>query len=196
MRSILFFVFVFSLQCFSQEEFNNSFKPIPPKKEADKLTIPPKEMSPKPTTPDLVKKEDSLPFNPNTLFMDAKLYKKPANSAGVYYKQNQYLGSFKTSSISSTIRYRDAAFLDGDKVRVWVNHKIIESEVLLDSDFKDFVLKLEKGINRIDIEALNEGFASPNTAQFEIYDDKGVAVMVDQWNVGTGYKATIMIIKE
>jgi hypothetical protein len=98
--------------------------------------------------------------------------------------------------MTSKIRYRDAAFLDDDYVRVFLNNKVIVPEVLLSGEFKEFEIKLEKGINRIDIEALNEGFAPPNTAQFEVYDDKGVAVMTDQWNVGKGYKASIIIIKE
>jgi hypothetical protein len=32
-------------------------------------------------------------------------------------------------------------------------------------------INLEKGL--IDFEALNEGFAAPNTAELQVYDDKG-----------------------
>jgi hypothetical protein len=32
-------------------------------------------------------------------------------------------------------------------------------------------INLEKGV-RIDFEALNEGFAAPNTAELQVYDDK------------------------
>lgn len=198
MRRIMLFVAMLgmSLSGYCQDEFNNTFKVIPPKNPIAEKEIPPKEVSPKVTPPDVVKKKDSLPFNPNELFNDPNLYKKEANTEGIYYRQNQFLGSFKTQSMTSKIRYRDAAFLDGDKVRVLLNNKVIVPEVVLDGDFKEFEIKLEKGVNRIDIEALNEGFASPNTAQFDVYDDKGTAVMTDQWNVGTGYKASIIIIKE
>jgi len=181
---------------YAQDEFNNAFKGIPPKHPKEEKAIPPKEISPKVTPPDIVKKKDSLPFDPKKLFDNQYLYKKPANAEGIFYRQNQFLGSFKTQSMTAKIRYRDAAYLDGDKVKVYVNDKVVVPEVVLDGDFKGFEIKLEKGINRLDIEALNEGFASPNTAQFEVYDDKGVAVMNDQWNVGTGYKASIIIIKE
>lgn len=197
MKKVLFFIFLIGIgsNSYAQEEFNNSFKPIPPKTPEEKI-IPPKVESPKVTPPDVVKKKDSLPFNPNELFNNPNLYKKEANTEGIFYRQNQYLGSIRTQSMTSKIRYRDAAFLDGDKVKVWLNNKVVEPEVVLDGDFKGFEIKLEKGVNRVDIEAINEGFASPNTAQFEVYDDKGVAVMNDQWNVGTGYKASIIIIKE
>lgn len=198
MKRILFFgvMIGMSLNGYAQEEYNTVFKPISPKNPKIEKEIPPKEASPKVTPPEIVKKPDPFQINPMELFKDSNLYKKEANTEGIYYRKNQYLGSFKTTSMTSKIRYRDAAFVDGDKIKVYLNNKIIEPEVVLNGDFKGFEIKLEKGVNRIDIEALNEGFASPNTAEFEVYDDKGVAAMVDQWNVGTGYKATIIIIKE
>ena len=199
MKRILFFVFVIcmSINGYAQEEFKTKFKPIPAKKSKTKEVIPPKVVSPKITPPDVVKKPDSVPkFNPEDLFKDSMLYKKENNSEGIYYRRNQYLGSFKTKSFTSTIRYRDAAFVDGDKIKVYLNGKIIEPEVVLNGEFKGFKINLEKGVNRIDFEALNEGFASPNTAEFQVYDDLGVAVSSNQWNVGTGYKATIILVKE
>ena len=66
----------------------------------------------------------------------------------------------------------------------------------MDGNFKVFDVKLEKGTNRIDFEALNEGFAPPNTAEFQVYDDKGKLISSSQWNIGIGYMATIIINKE
>jgi hypothetical protein len=86
--------------------------------------------------------------------------------------------------------------VDGDKIKVYLNGKIIEPEVVMDGTFKDFKIKLENGANRIDFEALNEGFASPNTAELQVFDDLGVVISSSQWNVGTGYKATIILVKE
>lgn len=197
MKKILFIIIIcLSFNGFAQKEFDDTFKAIPAKESKTKEIIPPKEASPKITPPDLVKKPDSLEVNPDDLFKDSSLYKKEANSDGVFYRRNQYLGSFKINTITSTVRYRDAAFVDGDKIKVYLNNKVIEPEVVMDSEFKGFKITLEKGINRIDFEALNEGFASPNTAEFEVYDESGVVVSSDQWNVGTGYKATIILIKE
>jgi hypothetical protein len=39
-------------------------------------------------------------------------------------------------------------------------------------------------------EATNEGFAA--AAEFQVYDDQGVLIANDKWNVGTGY-ITIII---
>ncbi len=188
MKRILFFVIVLcvSLNGYSQKEFDTKFKPIPAQKPKTKEVIPPKVVSPKIAPPALVKKPDSLQVNPEDLFKDGSLYKNENNSAGIFYRRNQYLGSFKINTFTSTIRYRDAAFVDGDKIKVYLNGKIIEPEVVMDGEFKGFKIELVKGINRIDFEALNEGFASPNTAEFQVYDDLGVVVSSSQWNVGTG----------
>ncbi|MNQ01832.1 hypothetical protein D3C85_144970 [compost metagenome] len=198
MKRILFFVIVvaISLNGYAQNEFDAKFKPIQAKKSKNKEVVPPKEVSPKVTPPDVVEKPDYLLVNPEDLFKDANLYKKEESSEGVFYRRNQYLGSFKTKSITSKVRYRDAAYVDSDKIRVYLNGKIIEPEVVLNGEFKGFDIKLENGLNRIDFEALNEGSASPNTAEFQVYDDKGVVVSASQWNLGTGFKASLILVKE
>jgi hypothetical protein len=198
MKKILFLVIVLSLSLngYSQDEFKTKFKPIPAKNSKIKKVIPPKEISPKIAPPEVVKAPVNDFVNPEDIFLNSNLYKKESNTKGIFYRRNQYLGSFKTKSFTSTIRYRDAAFVDGDKIRVYLNDKIIEPEVALDGAFQGFKIKLVEGRNKIDFEALNEGFASPNTAEFQVYDDKGIAILASQWNVGTGYKATIIIMKE
>lgn len=198
MKKILFLVIVISLSLngYSQDEFKTKFKPIPAKNSKIKKVFPPKVISPKITLPEVVKAAVNDFVNPEDIFLNSNLYKKEANTKGIFYRRNQYLGSFKTKSFTSTIRYRDAAFVDGDKIRVFLNDKIIEPEVVLDGAFQGFKIKLVDGVNKIDFEALNEGFASPNTAEFQVYDDKGIAILVSQWNVGTGYKATITLTKE
>jgi hypothetical protein len=198
MKRILFFVFLLSMSLngYAQDEFKTKFKAIPAKNSKIKKVIPPKEITPKITPPEVVKVPVADVVNPEDMFLNSNLYKKESNTSGVFYRRNQYLGSFKTKSFTSTIRYRDAAFVDGDKIRVYLNDKIIEPEVVLDGSFKGFKIPLVDGVNKIDFEALNEGFASPNTAEFQVYDDKGIAISADQWNVGTGYKATIILMKE
>ena len=198
MKKILFLIIVISLSIngYGQDEFKTKFKPIPAKNSKIKKVIPPKEISPKITPPEVVKEPKNDFVNPEDIFLNSTLYKKESNSNGIFYRRNQYLGSFKTQSFTSTIRYRDAAFVDGDKIRVYLNDKIIEPEVVLDGSFKGFKIPLVDGVNKIDFEALNEGFASPNTAEFQVYDDKGIVISASQWNVGTGYKATIILMKE
>ena len=198
MKRILFFAILLSMSLngYAQEEFKAKFKPIPAKNSKIKKEIPPKVISPKVTPPEVVKAPVNDIVNPEDIFLNSNLYKKESNSSGVFYRRNQFLGSFKTKSFTSTIRYKDAAYVDGDKIRVYLNDKVIEPEVVLDGAFKGFKITLVDGVNKIDFEALNEGFASPNTAEFQVYDDKGIAISASQWNVGTGYKATIILVKE
>jgi len=185
----------FSLHGFAQE-LDKKFKPIPAKNAAKKEVVPPKEEAPKENPPAPIEKPAPLQVNPDELFKDTNLYKPEANVEGIFYRRNQFLGNINTTSVTSTIMYRDAAFVDGDKVKVYLNDKVIEPEVLLNGDFKSVKINLVKGINKIDIEALNEGFASPNTAEFKVYDDKGQVISSSEWNVGTGYKAVIVLVKE
>ena len=55
---------------------------------------------------------------------------------------------------------------------------------------------LKNGFNKIDIEAINQGSSGPNTAEFQVFDDKGASISANQWNLSTGFKATIVIVKE
>jgi hypothetical protein len=43
---------------------------------------------------------------------------------------------FKTNSKIANVRYRDGAFVDGDRIRIYVNYKVVAYEALLDGDFK------------------------------------------------------------
>ncbi|MDX6182879.1 hypothetical protein SGQ44_11215 [Flavobacterium sp. Fl-77] len=198
MKRIFFTIMMMAiaLQGYAQKEMSNKYRAIPPADSKMKEIAPPKEIIPRIAPLEFTKKPDSLEINPEELFKNTMLYKKEANTDGIFYRRNQFLGNFKTKAFVSTIRYRDAAFVDGDKIKVYLNDKIIEPQVGLNGEFQGFKINLVPGINKIDFEALNEGSASPNTAEFQVYDDKGVAIEASQWNVGTGYKATIVLIKE
>ena len=88
----------------------------------------------------------------------------------VIYRRNQDLGTFKTTAKTANVKYRDAAFVDGDQVRLSLNDKVVKYQVDLNGDYQGFQMDLVKGINKIDFEALNEGSASPNTAEFKVFD--------------------------
>jgi hypothetical protein len=128
--------------------------------------------------------------------VEARLNKKEDDPGEIVYRRNQNLGDFKTKSGKARIMYRDAAAVDGDEIRVYLNDKVIESFVALEGAFKGFEIVLEKGFNKIDFEALNQGTSGPNTAEFRVYDDKGGLISASQWNLGTGFKATILLVKE
>ena len=201
MKRILFLMIVISISLsgYAQNEFSSKFKPVPLKNNAPKIKkeTPPKADLPKKISQKVIKKQDVSLDVPKINFINPdKIIKKPGNSDVVTYKRNQNLGTFKTGSLTAKVRYRDAAYVDGDKIRVYLNDKVVDYEVVLDGDFKGFEIKLEKGINKIDFEALNEGFAPPNTAEFQVFDDKGSIISASQWNLGTDFKGTLILMKD
>ena len=201
MKRILFLMIAISLSIsgYAQNEFSSKFKPVPLKNNAPKIKkeTPPKADLPKKISQKVIKKQDVSLDVPKINFINPdKIIKKPGNSDVVTYKRNQNLGTFKTGSLTAKVRYRDAAYVDGDKIRVYLNDKVVDYEVVLDGDFKGFEIKLEKGINKIDFEALNEGFAPPNTAEFQVFDDKGSIISASQWNLGTDFKGTLILMKD
>ncbi|TDE02346.1 hypothetical protein [Flavobacterium hiemivividum] len=187
---IFFSLLVFGIisNGYSQEEFKDKFKAVPPKQ---------KELKSKAVVSKIPDPPKVIPYV--AAVIPENTFVVPKNDvivASDVYHRNQDLGTFKTTSKTTKVRYRDAAYVDGDRIRTYINYKVVDYEVLLEGDFKGFEITLEKGINRIDFEALNEGFAAPNTAEFQVYDDKGKLISASQWNIGTGYKATIMVEKE
>ena len=66
----------------------------------------------------------------------------------------------------------------------------------MNSSFRGINLKLKEGFNKIDFIALNQGESGPNTAELRIYDDNDVLLSANQWNLATGAKATLIIVKQ
>ncbi|WP_146169793.1 hypothetical protein [Kordia periserrulae] len=112
------------------------------------------------------------------------------------YKVEQYLGDFKSNGKFVEIVCRDHEFVDGDRVRVYVNDVVVVENILLGAAYKKIDITLQKGFNKIDFQALNQGSSGPNTAEFRVYDDKGELISANQWNLTTGIKATMIIVKE
>lgn len=219
-KRIFLVIFVFCCAAIStaQTEFTAKFKAIPavvPKVKAKPKVAPTSDL-PKNTLPDFlnpkpvpnekyridVPKENQISMIPKNDFINPgdvvrdRLNKKQDNFEGIVYRKNQNLGTFKTTSLSARVMYRDAEYVDGDVIRVYLNDKVIQGQVYLDSNFKGFEIVLIKGFNKIDFEALNQGSSGPNTAEFQVYDDKGTLISASQWNLGTGFKATLLLTKE
>jgi len=111
-------------------------------------------------------------------------------------RTNQYLGDFKTGFSRVNIVYRDHQYPDGDRVRIFVNDEVVMPNVLLHSSFSGFNLDLVDGFNKIDFQALNQGESGPNTAELRVLDDDGNIIASGVWNLATGVKATLIVIKE
>ena len=133
--------------------------------------------------------------NPGDLIVEM-LNKKPSNEEGIVFRKNQNLGNFKTNSLTAKVMYRDYGEVDGDAIRVFQNDRMIVTRIYMTGNFQVLDINLEKGFNKIDFEALNQGSVGPNTAEFRVFDDKGVVISASQWNLATGFKATIIITKE
>lgn len=153
---------------------------------------------------------DSLGFNrtqkPFSMYNDNGLLSPQANATPKWfendkpikdeYKSDQYLGDFKSNTEFVHLVYRDHESVDGDLVRVFVNDDVIRNQVFLGASFQSIKINMVKGFNRIDILALNQGESGPNTAEFHLYDDKGNMITANEWNLTTGVKATMIVIKE
>jgi len=132
--------------------------------------------------------------NPGDIVRD-KLNKKESDP-DLLIRKNQYLGDFKTKAGKVKIIYRDHEFPDGDVIKVWVNDRVLIQGIVMEQSFGSFEIDLESGFNKIDFEALNQGTSGPNTAEFRIFDDKGTLVSSNRWNLATGFKATVIVVKE
>lgn len=112
------------------------------------------------------------------------------------FKSDQYFGDFKSNGLFVQLVYRDHESVDGDKVRIFLNDEVILSKVYLTGSFEGITIDLTKGFNKIDIQALNQGDSGPNTAEFHLYDDQGNLITGNEWNLTTGVKATLIVVKD
>jgi hypothetical protein len=109
------------------------------------------------------------------------------------FNRDMNLGQFIVYTPKVNLDSRDYGAIDGDIVRVWVNGNMVTNHIYLDAKFQEVVLDLNKGVNIIEIEALNYGELSPNTGQFTFYDGNKEFVTNQYWNLGIGFKARILI---
>ncbi|MCF6223591.1 MAG: hypothetical protein L3J34_07675 [Flavobacteriaceae bacterium] len=113
----------------------------------------------------------------------------------VKIKTKLELGKIETSTDKIRIESRDHSYVDGDRVRLYVNDQVVRSNIILQSGYYVVDIDLKEGFNRIDIEALNQGTSGPNTAEFRVYDGNGNLLADQEWNILTGYVATLVVIK-
>jgi len=126
------------------------------------------------------------------------LYKKFWNGkdvSNVKLKTKLELGKLETDTKKIRIEYRDHSYVDGDRVRVYLNEKVVRSSVTLQAGYLSIDIDLLEGFNRIDIEALNQGSSGPNTAEFRVFDGKGNLLADQEWNILTGNIATLVVMK-
>jgi hypothetical protein len=124
-----------------------------------------------------------------------KAFKK-INGQYIYPVIDQDLGGFRTNSSSVNIICRDFQYPDGDRVTIMVNNITVVTNIILKQQYQSYTIPLEIGVNKISFVALNQGTSGPNTAAFKVYDDAGVLLSSNEWNLATNAKATIVIAKD
>lgn len=105
------------------------------------------------------------------------------------------LGTLQSSSKSVRIEVRDFSLVDGDRIKVYVNKQIINSNIMLNGLSTIIYIDLKKGYNRIDIEAINQGYSGPNTAELSVFDENGHLLSSQDWNILTGQRATLGVVR-
>lgn len=126
----------------------------------------------------------------------ANKFNKKEGDISERFKSDTFLGQFSSGTKTVRIACRDHEAPDGDMVRIWLNDRVAVNQILLDVDFKELYLELNEGINKIEFEALNQGESGPNTAQFIVVDANGKTITSNKWNLTTGVKAKIVLVKE
>lgn len=112
------------------------------------------------------------------------------------FKKDQYLGDFKTGGEFVEVYCKDHEYVDGDKVRIYVNGVVVEQSISLGGRYHPVLVRLKNGFNTIEFEALNQGTSGPNTAELRVLDDIGKTITENEWNLMTGAKANIIVVKE
>ena len=134
-------------------------------------------------------------INPGVIYEEKWKKEQPVEAEAIYFG-DQFLGRFDIKSVFVNVIYRDHGEVDGDLIRVYLNDDVIRPRVFLSGGFSGFKLDLKQGINKLDFEALNQGESGPNTAEFQVYDDNENLVSANRWNLSTGSRATIIVVKE
>jgi hypothetical protein len=171
-----------SVELLGNEGFKKAYD-----KEQEKLKIKQEE--------DLLKNKG---FTSQKQLSEARFLKafKKINGQYIYPVIDQDLGGFRTNSNSVNIICRDFQFPDGDRVTIMLNNIPIVTNIVLKQQYQSYTIPLEIGINKISFVALNQGTSGPNTAAFKVYDDSGILLSANEWNLATNAKATIVIAKD
>ncbi len=153
---------------------------------------------------DLLKKKNPVKMLPEKklvqagagMKIDPKVGKKTDKEGSNKHFGNQYLGDIKSNGKFVGIVCRDHEYVDGDRVKIAVNGRVVDANVLLTGSFQGVNVDLDSGFNRLDFTALNEGSSSPNTAQVDVYDDTGQLIYSNKWLLSSGSTATLIVTKE
>lgn len=205
------FAFIFtSMTLWAQPD--RSFLPLPPGELSPPTTLPnpEKELDAKPLDqkkefdfkrPSLIQPKNNFNMSKDYGFAKPTYEYKPAwlekdNEVKNEYYKDKYFGDFRVKTSTVYLSCRDHMYVDGDRVRVFLNGDVIEHDIFLVAQAREIKLELKPGINKIEVIALNQGTSGPNTAEFSVYDENGEQVIKNIWNLATGVMASFVLIHQ
>lgn len=147
---------------------------------------------------DRIAQQKLLDLNEKGILTPQQIHKKrikAENSKKVYAKIDKDLGVLESTTEEITIICRDYGDEDNDLIKIVVNDETMYPTIRLTNNYKKFVIPINLGITAINFIALNEGYGSPNTAAFIIFDENGIELMNNNWALATGAKAKFSIIR-
>jgi hypothetical protein len=110
---------------------------------------------------------------------------------------DRYLGEYRTKSEFFIVKYRDYIQIDGDLINVYLNGKILRSQLYLDYDFGEFRIPLALGFNNIEFLVASTGTSGGNTAELHVLDDVNREITSEYWNnLALGVKIKLIVIRE
>ncbi|MDR5590229.1 hypothetical protein [Christiangramia sp. SM2212] len=136
--------------------------------------------------------------NPKGLLTEADAVKErwsKDNEVKEEYRNDQSLGSVVTQGRFVEVYCRDHQYIDGDKVQIFVNGELVARSVSLTAGFTPILVNLQDGFNSIEFVALNQGSSGPNTAELRVLSEKGEQLAKKEWNLLTGAKAELIVVK-
>jgi hypothetical protein len=136
---------------------------------------------------------ETLPENND---ITGKRYWKNEDITHKRLASNMSLGTISTTSKVVRVICRDHGAVDGDIIKIYINEQPLPNNVVLRGGYYMVYLNLEKGYNRIDFQALNQGLYGPNTAELKLYDEQDNLIASKEWNLPTGATATIGVIQK
>jgi len=123
-----------------------------------------------------------------------KKYWKNKDVTNTKLKSNYSLGTVRSNTKTVKVECRDYSYVDGDRIRIFVNEQVVSDNIGLKGNYYVYYITLEKGYNRIDFQAINQGLSGPNTAELNLYDANGNLISSKEWALGTGQNATLGVL--
>ena len=104
------------------------------------------------------------------------------------------LGTLNSKTKTVKVECRDYSYVDGDRIRIYLNEHVVSDNIGLKANYYVYYLTLEKGYNKVDFQAINQGLSGPNTAELNVYDANGTLISSNEWGLATGEVATLGIL--